>query len=55
MKAVFDVTVNSASIRTVPKLDDELAAKIRPGLDAEAVRAEVCEPNEFSSSSDMLF
>jgi len=40
-KAVFDVTVNEASIRTVPPIDDELANKIRPGLDAEGIKAEL--------------
>lgn len=40
-KAVFDVTVTEANIRTVPELDDELANTIRPGLDAEAIKAEL--------------
>jgi len=40
-KAVFDVTVNEAQVRTVPPIDDELADKIRPGLDAEGVKAEL--------------
>jgi len=40
-KAVFDVTVKEASTRFVPEIDDELAAKIRPGLDAEGVSKEV--------------
>lgn len=39
--AVFDVTVKEASIRTVPEIDDELANTIRPGLDAEGLKAEV--------------
>lgn len=40
-KAVFDVTVQEANIRTVPEIDDELANKIRPGLDAEGIRNEL--------------
>jgi len=40
-KAVFDVTVKEAQVRTVPEIDDELADKIRPGLDAEGVKAEL--------------
>jgi len=40
-RAVFDVTVNEASIRTVPPIDDELANQIRLGLDAEGIKAEL--------------
>lgn len=40
-KAVFDVTVKEASVRTVPEIDDEVAKKIRPDLDAEGVKAEI--------------
>lgn len=40
-RAVFDVTVNEASVRTVPPIDDELANQIRPGLDAEGIKAEL--------------
>lgn len=40
-KAVFDVNVKEANSRTVPAIDDELANKIRPGLDAEGLKAEV--------------
>lgn len=40
-KAVFDVIVKEANIRTVPEIDDELANKIRPGLDEEGLKAEV--------------
>jgi len=40
-KAVFDVTVKEASVRTVPEIDDELANTIRPGLDAEGIRQEL--------------
>jgi len=40
-KAVFDVTVNESNIRTVPEIDDELAGKIRPGLNAEGVKEEI--------------
>ena len=40
-KAVFDVTVKEANVRTVPKIDDELANSIRPGLNAEGLEAEV--------------
>ena len=42
-KAVFDVTIKEASIRTVPEIDDELANKIRPGLDEAGIKAEVCQ------------
>jgi FKBP-type peptidyl-prolyl cis-trans isomerase (trigger factor) len=42
-KAIFDVTVKESNIRTVPEINDELAAKIRPGLDAEGLIQEVCE------------
>jgi len=40
-KAVFDVEVKEANIRTVPEIDDELANKIRPGLDAAGIEAEL--------------
>lgn len=40
-KAIFDVTVKEANVRTVPEIDDELANKIRPGLDEEGLKAEV--------------
>jgi trigger factor len=40
-KAVFDVTVNEANTRVVPELNDELAGRIRPGLNAENIRAEL--------------
>jgi len=40
-KAVFDVTVIEASVRTVPEIDDEVADKIRPGLDAEGIKEEL--------------
>jgi FKBP-type peptidyl-prolyl cis-trans isomerase (trigger factor) len=39
--AIFDVSILEVSTRTVPEIDDELAAKIRPGLTAEGVLAEV--------------
>jgi FKBP-type peptidyl-prolyl cis-trans isomerase (trigger factor) len=42
-KAVFDVTIKESNIRTVPEINDELAAKIRPGLDAEGLIQEVCK------------
>lgn len=40
-KAVFDVNVKTANIRTVPEINDELANKIRPGLDEEGLKAEL--------------
>jgi trigger factor len=40
-KAIFDVTVKESNIRTVPEINDELAAKIRPGLDAEGLIQEL--------------
>lgn len=40
-KAVFDVTVAEANVRTVPEIDDELAGQIRPGLDAQGVRDQI--------------
>lgn len=40
-KAVFDVTIKESNIRTVPEINDELAAKIRPGLDAEGLIQEL--------------
>jgi len=39
-KAVLEVTVNEAQVCTVPPIDDELAKKIRPGLDAKGVKDE---------------
>jgi len=40
-RAVFDVTVIDASTRNVPEIDDELAEKIRPGLNAEGIKDEL--------------
>jgi len=51
-KAIFDVTVEEASIRTVPEIDDELAAKIRPGLDAEGIRAELRKAIDENESGE---
>jgi trigger factor len=39
--AVFDVTVLEASKRTVPELSDEFAAKVKAGLTAESLQAEL--------------
>jgi FKBP-type peptidyl-prolyl cis-trans isomerase (trigger factor) len=47
-KAVFDVTVKESNIRSVPEINDELAEKIRPGLDAEGLIQEVCRSCFFS-------
>lgn len=51
-KAVFDVTVVEANTRTVPVIDDELSNKIRPGLDAEGVRAELIKAVEENESGE---
>mmetsp|Transcript_35733 Transcript_35733/g.77588 ORF Transcript_35733/g.77588 Transcript_35733/m.77588 type:complete len:571 (+) Transcript_35733:163-1875(+) len=40
-KAVFDVEVLSASIRTVPEVTDEFAAQVRDGLTAESLTSEL--------------
>jgi trigger factor len=53
-KAVFDVTVKEASTRFVPEIDDELAAKIRPGLDAEGVSKEIRKAVDEQDSSEWL-
>lgn len=50
--AIFDVSVLEVSTRKVPEIDDELAAKIRPGLTADGVLAEVsqlCKTNTFDT------
>ncbi|CAB9517986.1 Trigger factor [Seminavis robusta] len=40
-QAIFDVTVLEASKRTVPELTDEFAAKVKAGLTAESLQAEL--------------
>lgn len=40
-QAIFDVTVVEASTRTVPELTDEFAAKVKAGLTAESLQAEL--------------
>ena len=39
--AIFDVTVESASSRSLPELDDAFAAQVREGLTIESLNAEV--------------
>lgn len=39
--AIFDVTIQSASVRTLPELDDEFANTVRPGLTADSLVAEL--------------
>lgn len=53
-KAVFDVTVKEASVRTVPEIDDELAEKIRPGLDADGVRSEIRKAVDEQDSEEWV-
>lgn len=53
-KAVFDVTVKEASVRTVPAIDDELANKIRPGLDAEGVKSEIRKAVDEQDSEEWI-
>lgn len=52
-KAVFDVTVKEANVRTVPKIDDELANSIRPGLNAEGLEAEVSFTFKYEISASL--
>lgn len=40
-QAVFDVSVLEASTRTVPKMSDEFAAKVKPGLTEESLKDEL--------------
>lgn len=55
-KAVFDVTVKEASIRTVPEIDDELAQRIRPGLDAEGIKSEVsCYRHRIGTFDELIW
>mmetsp|Transcript_14761 Transcript_14761/g.27763 ORF Transcript_14761/g.27763 Transcript_14761/m.27763 type:complete len:695 (+) Transcript_14761:152-2236(+) len=53
-KAVFDVTVKEASIRTVPEIDDELAQRIRPGLDAEGIKNELRKAVDEQDSGEWI-
>jgi trigger factor len=53
-KAIFDVNVLEANTRTVPEIDDELAGKIRPGLDAEGVRDELRKAIDENESADWI-
>ena len=39
--AIFDVTILSASKRTLPEITDEFAEKVRPGLTADLLREEL--------------
>ena len=50
-KAVFDVEVKEANIRTVPEINDELANKIRPGLDEKGLKDEV---RSITDSNDFI-
>lgn len=40
-KAIFDVEIVEAATRTVPEVTDEFAAKVKPGLTAESLMAEL--------------
>lgn len=53
-KAIFDVNVLEANTRTVPEIDDELAGKIRPGLDADGVRDELRKAIDENESADWI-
>jgi len=53
-KAVFDVIVKEANIRTVPEIDDELANKIRPGLDEEGLKAELRKAVDEQDAQDWI-
>lgn len=53
-KAVFDVNVKEANSRTVPAIDDELANKIRPGLDAEGLKAELRKAVDEQDSEEWI-
>lgn len=53
-QAIFDVTVKEASIRTVPEIDDELAEKIRPGLNAEGIKKELRKAVDEQDSGDWI-
>jgi len=53
-KAVFDVEVKEANIRTVPEINDELANKIRPGLDEKGLKDELRKAVDEQDSQEWI-
>lgn len=53
-QAVFDVTVLEASTRTVPELTDEFAAKVKAGLTADSLKAELQKAVDEEDSKEFV-
>ena len=53
-QAIFDVTVLEASTRTVPELTDEFAAKVKAGLTAESLQAELRKAVDEEDSKEFV-
>jgi trigger factor len=53
-KAIFDVEVVEAFVRTIPDMTDEFAAKVKPGLTAESLIAELTKAIEEEDSKDFI-
>jgi len=53
-KAIFDVTVNTASSRKLPEVDDAFAAQVRDGLTAESLEAELKKAIDEQDQKDFL-
>ena len=53
-KAIFDVEVLEAFVRSVPDVTDEFAAKVKPGLTADALIAELTKAIEEEDAKDYV-
>jgi FKBP-type peptidyl-prolyl cis-trans isomerase (trigger factor) len=53
-KAIFDVTILSASKRVLPEITDEFADQVRPGLTAEALRYELIKAVDAQDAQEYM-
>jgi trigger factor len=53
-KAIFDVTVNTASSRKLPEVNDEFAAQVREGLTAASLEKELKKAIDEQDQKDFL-